>query len=496
MEETKEATTPLDQASVNKSAEGKGAVWVGPEREYNPFASHVLAAFPTIGFCSQIAFAYNLISCSMALEIIERMGYTVPGWATDLDNVGVYGGAVFGMVTMGFMGDIMGRKPAMTLALTLTALGAAASGLIVFNVGSHTFYDQIGIYRFIIGLGIGGTVPLSSSSTSESAGSIDKKRWLVTFSYSGNVLGYTLPYLVVLLIALITPYDGYTYMWRATLACGAIPAAGVLQMNMAKKESTAYLRQQEKLKQQSTDSSAEIMTYLAQPRYWLKLAGTGGPWLLQNIAVYGIRTFSATILDEVYEQDDGEYQSMAALAGQEVTLNVLQVFGIILTMYALPMLGPKKILCAAPLVVAFFCAIMGYYLTYEPTKTASIFITLCCLYSFILFGFGPCNYLVAVEHYPVAVRSTFAGFSAACSKIGAIIGIIWFNWSMDTYGTGSTMFGCCGWLLICFVWTVIFLPEDSESEMLKDTQEGVKGDATPLVGSDGAPVVVSAEPGP
>merc|ERR1719446_1832883 len=179
-------------------------------------------------------------------------------------------------------------------------------------------------------MGVGGTVPLSSSSSSETTGSIAKKRWVTMLGYCGNVLGYTLPYVVVLVLAGF--HSDYPLMWRVALAFGAVPAVAVLHLNMTKTESASYLRQQERMKQEATDSTAEILACLRQPKYWLKLAGTGGPWFLQNIPVYGIRTFAPTILDEVFSKH-GEYESMADLAGQNCVLNALQIIGLVLTLY-------------------------------------------------------------------------------------------------------------------------------------------------------------------
>merc|ERR1719446_1251656 len=186
-------------------------------------------------------------------------------------------------------------------------------------------------------MGVGGTVPLSSSSSSETTGSIAKKRWVTMLGYCGNVLGYTLPYVVVLVLAGF--HSDYPLMWRVALAFGAVPAVAVLHLNMTKTESASYLRQQERMKQEATDSTAEILACLRQPKYWLKLAGTGGPWFLQNI----------------------------------------------------PVLGPKKILCIAPVLCGAFCTIMGILCTYHPDQTTMIFPTFCAMYSSLLFGFGGCN---------------------------------------------------------------------------------------------------------
>ena len=143
----------------------------------------------------------------------------------------------------------------------------------------------------------------------EVAGSVMKKRWVAVFCYMGNVIGYTAPYVITLVLAGF--HSDYPLMWRAALFCGAIPALAVLQMNMVKEESAAYLRQRERQQQSTTNSSSEIMEYLRQPKYWLKLAGTGGSWFFQNIPVYGLRNFAPTILDEVF-QKDGQYESMEA----------------------------------------------------------------------------------------------------------------------------------------------------------------------------------------
>mmetsp|Transcript_81630 Transcript_81630/g.231459 ORF Transcript_81630/g.231459 Transcript_81630/m.231459 type:complete len:487 (-) Transcript_81630:175-1635(-) len=472
-----------DVAVVPPNVESSGP----PEgfKETNPFASYVLDAFPVVGFASQTAFAYNIISISISLEIIDRMGKNIPGWATDIDSVAVYGGAIFGMITMGYLGDLIGRKPAMTIALSFVIFGALSSGLLTFDVGTNAFYQELGLYRFIVGCGVGGVVPLSTASTVEVTGSVMKKRWVTVFCYMGNVIGYTMPYVVTLVLA---GFDSdYPLMWRAALFCGAMPALAVLQMNIMKEESAAYLRQRERQQQSSTNSSSEIMECLRQPKYWLKLAGTGGTWFFQNIPVYGIRNFASTILDDVF-QKDGQYESMADLSWQNIILNSLQIIGVVLTLYLLPVVGSKKILCMAPVIIGVLCAVMGVLCNHYPDQTTLIFLTFCAMYSFLMFGFGPCNYLASSEHYPVGVRSTFAGFSAACSKLGAIVGIIWFDWCFLKYGTGATLYGCAVWFAVCFLWTVFLAPEDEDSELFKDVAESNKGATEPLVKGSRTPI--------
>ena len=82
----------------------------------------------------------------------------------------VFAGAIFGQLSMGYMGDLVGRNKAMTLTLSLAAVSALLSALLPMG-DATAVYTIIIICRFVMGIGLGGVYPLSATKAAEDAAS-------------------------------------------------------------------------------------------------------------------------------------------------------------------------------------------------------------------------------------------------------------------------------------------------------------------------------------
>lgn len=83
-------------------------------------------------------------------------------WVQSSATATVFVGAILGQLTMGYAGDMLGRNAAMTLTLSLVAIGAIGSA--AFSWGNPTaVYITIIVCRFFLGIGVGGVYPLSAT---------------------------------------------------------------------------------------------------------------------------------------------------------------------------------------------------------------------------------------------------------------------------------------------------------------------------------------------
>jgi PHS family inorganic phosphate transporter-like MFS transporter len=91
-------------------------------------------------------------------------------WVSGIASATVFVGAIAGQLSMGYLGDIIGRSRALFFTLLLASLGAAGSAL--FSFGSPTsIYAVIICFRFILGIGAGGVYPLSATKAAEDSSS-------------------------------------------------------------------------------------------------------------------------------------------------------------------------------------------------------------------------------------------------------------------------------------------------------------------------------------
>ena len=90
-------------------------------------------------------------------------------WVSGTATATVFAGAIFGQLIMGYAGDILGRNKAMTLTLSLAAVSALLSSVV--PTGSATVvYIVIIVFRFMLGVGLGGVYPLSATKAAEDGG--------------------------------------------------------------------------------------------------------------------------------------------------------------------------------------------------------------------------------------------------------------------------------------------------------------------------------------
>jgi AAHS family 4-hydroxybenzoate transporter-like MFS transporter len=136
-------------------------------------------------------------------------------------------GMAFGSFILGWLGDRIGRKVAFTTAMALLALGS------LFSAVSHSLVTLF-IWRFVTGLGLGGTTPLAATLVSEW---VPKRVASIAISASvvvvpvGGMIG-----------ALLARHVIPVYGWRTMFGIGAVlPLLFVLLALYAVPESPKFL---------------------------------------------------------------------------------------------------------------------------------------------------------------------------------------------------------------------------------------------------------------
>ena len=67
-------------------------------------------------------------------------------------------------LTFGYVGDALGRGPALRLTMAMSILGALTSSFAVpINSDPSSIFTFLAITRFFLGVGVGGVYPLSAT---------------------------------------------------------------------------------------------------------------------------------------------------------------------------------------------------------------------------------------------------------------------------------------------------------------------------------------------
>ena len=395
--------------------------------------------------------AYEIFLMNICYAIIKEI-YPEPSYASTLSSTVLIGMAC-GQLLFGVLADAIGKKLMYICTMII---------LIIFSVlqaFSFDIYEGSGPYivlsiiRFILGLGIGGEYPLSSSIASEDAQPHNRGRKLV-FVFSMQGLGNVLAPLVVLIL-LYTNID-LDYVWRIALSLGCIPVILTLYhrvtMDMPKKKAS-HVVTKEKVKS-------------LVKRNWFFLLGTAGCWFFFDIAFYGNQMFNSTVLQVIgYGPKEGastleeKRDGLISTTIGNLILSLIAFPGFIVSFCTVDFIGrkPLQLFGFAGTAICFF--LMAFMEDIILEHCSWLFVIIYGL-SFFFQNMGPntTTYIAAAETYDPRIRGTFNGVSAASGKIGAMIGTAIFKPFTDAFGELATFISCAALDMVGFGLTFI-VPE-------------------------------------
>eukprot|EP01051_Picozoa_sp_SAG22_P015292 SAG22_NODE_1975_length_3221_cov_2.215247_4_plen_283_part_00 len=156
-----------------------------------------------VGAMGNFSIQYNLSAASIALPFLQsHPHFAQPKWVHYVGLGSVFVGAVLGMLVMGFLGDLLGRKRAMVVTLAIQVLGAVGCSLLTFG-SVPTIYTVFCASRCLLGIGVGGMYPLSASHAAEGSSSSDGNQGSrVGWAFFWQTPGSMAPYVVAVILLL------------------------------------------------------------------------------------------------------------------------------------------------------------------------------------------------------------------------------------------------------------------------------------------------------
>ncbi len=433
--------------------------------------------------------AYDLFIIGVVLAILT------PLWHLNALEISILGStsliaAALGSIIFGRLADQLGRKFIYGYELVVLAAGAIASAL------SPNVLLLV-IFRFILGLGIGGDYPVSATLMSEYANRKDRGK-LITLVFSMQGLGLILGPLVAIILLLSGLNHDLT--WRIMLALGAVPALATfylrrqiaetprftlsMQGNLAEASRTVDMVTMKqnanngaspKLSRSQESGSVNLsngkhaslqrpgrswMYLLLQSRYLRWLIGAAGAWFLLDIAYYGTTISSPLVLKSL--------NSHANLVTNMVyTLLIFLIAalpGYIVAAFMIDRLGRKWIQC-----FGFGMMALAYGLLAIAPALTSITLAFLLVYgvSYFFTEFGPnvTTFVYPAEIFPVMVRTSAHGIAAAVGKIGAFIGAFAFPYLLSNFHLPGAMAVAAVICLAGLLLTVFTLPEPNQRSL-------------------------------
>lgn len=435
--------------------------------------------------------AYDLFIIGVALAILT------PIWNLNKFEISLIGStsliaAALGSIIFGRLADYVGRRSIYGFTLIVLAAGAIASALSPNVV-------WLLIFRFVLGLGIGGDYPLSATLMSEYANRRDRGK-LITMVFSMQGIGLILGPLVA--IVLLVSGLNHDLIWRIMLALGAVPALATFYLrrqiaetprfalsmqgdvegatrtvemvtkkqNMLNDTATPAKGAQQKDGKGSSKSRTlpgKSWLYLLRTSPYLKwIIGAAGAWFLLDIAYYGTTISSPLVLKSLNPHSN-------LLTNMVYTLIIFVVAampGYIVSALTIDRLGRKFIqwFGFAMMALAYGLLFVAPVLT---TITAAFLLVYGMSYFFTEFGPNVTTFVYPAEIFPVMVRTTAHGIAAAVGKVGAFIGAFAFPFLLTNYNLPSAMAVAAVISLAGLLLTIFTLPEPNQRTLEEISDE-------------------------
>ncbi|HQT75649.1 MAG: hypothetical protein B7Z80_05760 [Rhodospirillales bacterium 20-64-7] len=387
--------------------------------------------------------AYDLFIIGVAMHLI-REEWHPSALAIGLVTSTALLASALGALWFGRIADMFGRKRIYGYEVLVLSAGAVASAL------APDIWWLI-VFRIILGIGIGGDYPVSSTLMSEFAGKAHRGM-MVSLVFAMQAAGL----IVGPLLAAGLLWSGMSHglVWRLLLAFGAIPAMAVFRMRRNLAETPRFRLAIAQRAETKLSFAQGFHTLLGRRDLRRRLVGASAAWFLMDFAYYGNTVSSPMVLHAIAPSDTLLMQTLTQLA----VFAVAAVPGYFVAAAMMDRMGrkPIQVMGFAMMAVSF----LAMALTPGIEKLIYPFLMLYGIsYFFTEFGPNATTFVYPAELFPVDGRTTGHGIASAAGKIGGFIGVFTFPLLMDWHGLLSAELGAAIASLLGLLVTVWMLPE-------------------------------------
>ncbi|MGH1285688.1 MFS transporter [Bacillus toyonensis] len=351
------------------------------------------------------------------------------GWIGSINSIGMAVGALL----FGILSDKIGRKSVFIITLLLFSIG---SGLTALTTTLAMFL----VLRFLIGMGLGGELPVASTLVSESVEAHERGKIVVLLEsfWAGGWL----------IAALISYFVIPKYGWEVAMVLSAVPALYALYLRWNLPDSPRFEKVEKRPSVIENIKSVWSGEYRkATIMLWIL-------WFCVVFSYYGMFLWlpSVMVLKGFSLIKSFQYVLIMTLA---------QLPGYFTAAWFIERLGRKFVLVTYLIGTACSAYLFGV------SDSLTVLIVAGMLLSFFNLGAWGALYAYTPEQYPTAIRGTGAGMAAAFGRIGGIIGPLLVGYLVAAQASLSLIFTIfCGSILIGALAVVILGQETKQRELV------------------------------
>lgn len=366
-----------------------------------------------------------------ALSVEWNLTAQEMGWIGSIQSIGMAVGAL----VFGLMADRIGRKNVFIITLLLFSIG---SGISAFATSLAFFL----VLRFLIGMGLGGELPVASTLVSESVPA-EKRGRIVVLLESFWAVGW-------LIAAVISYFIIPKFGWSTALLISALPALYALYLRIGLPDSPRY----EAISHKENLSPFQRLASLWSNEYRRQTLMLWIVWFCVVFSYYGMFLWLPSVMVM-------KGFSLIKSFGYVLIMTLAQLPGYFTAAFFIEKFGRKFVLTVYLLGTAVSAYLFGN------ADTTVMLITSGILLSFFNLGAWGGLYAYTPEQYPTIIRGTGAGMAASFGRIGGVLGPLLVGyWVTQKVPIGTIFTIFCISVLVGAIAVLILGKETKNKELV------------------------------
>ena len=371
-----------------------------------------------------------------ALSVDWGLSSTEMGWIGSVNSIGMAVGALL----FGILADKVGRKKIFMWTLILFSV---ASGISAFTTTLAAFLAL----RFLIGMGLGGELPVASTLVSESVKAEERGRVVVlleSFWAGGWLIAAIISYFVI--PSDIWPIEG----WRVALLLTALPAIYAVYIRIKLPDSPQFAVKEISKKRSAFQNIADVWS----KEYAKSTCMMWVLWFAVVFSYYGMFLWLPSVMV-------GKGFDLISSFKYVLMMTLAQLPGYFTAAWFIEKFGRKFVLVTYLIGTAVSALVFGN------AETVSVLLVSGMLLSFFNLGAWGALYAYTPEQYPGVIRGTGAGMAAAVGRIGGIFGPLLVGSLLGKGYEYGTIFAIFCVAILVGVAAVIFLGKETKQTELR-----------------------------